>query len=98
MSEESSKPGSRVWQRLSLGQHEIIKVAAGTGQGQASPQELTGIHSLQAFSLTPECAHHWAHNVCVCVNSSEAVLSFPVCCLIQGLSLANNWSLTVTRQ
>lgn len=65
MTEESSKPGSRVWPRLSQGQHEIIKVAAGTGQGQASPQELTG---------TTACKlHHCLQSVlttgCVCVRA-----------------------------
>lgn len=59
--EASLEPGSRVWLRLSQGQYEIIKVAAGTGQGQVGPQEPTDAQGLQAFSLTPKCAHHPAH-------------------------------------
>lgn len=95
MSEESreatSEPCSRVWPRLSQGQHEIIKVSAGTGHSQASPQEPTDAWGLYAFS---KCAYHPANCVpSVCGDrttwghSSGTVLDFSVWGLFEAGAL-----------
>lgn len=81
-----------MWPSLSQGQHEIIKVAAGRGQGQASPQELTDAQGLSAFSLAPKYTPLPLATVClVCGDrrtwghSSGSVLDFLlVVCLRRG--------------